>query len=135
MDHAGCFLRDGRVLREEVCERCAYAADIQVFVDAQHFLDDGILQTVPGADILANICRIHACSADWLLGIDKSRTALSVIGNGNAVAQGTGAKAVAIGTANFVEPTTALQVIDFIGTYMDRHGFKTVAELSGALDE
>ena len=52
-------------------------------------------QTVPGADILANICRIHACSADWLLGIDKSRTALSVIGNGNAVAQGTGAKAVA----------------------------------------
>ena len=46
-----------------------------------------------------------------------------------------GAKAVAIGTANFVEPTTALQVIDFIGTYMDRHGFKTVAELSGALDE
>ena len=46
-----------------------------------------------------------------------------------------GAKAVAIGTANFVEPTTALQVIDFIGEYMDRHGFKTVAELSGALDE
>ena len=46
-----------------------------------------------------------------------------------------GAKAVAIGTANFVEPTTALNVIDFIGEYMDRHGFKTVAELSGALDE
>ena len=46
-----------------------------------------------------------------------------------------GAKAVAIGTANFVEPTTALQVIDFIGEYMDRHGFETVAELSGALDE
>ena len=45
-----------------------------------------------------------------------------------------GAKAVAIGTANFVEPTTALQVIDFIGEYMDRHGFGSVAELSGALD-
>ena len=45
-----------------------------------------------------------------------------------------GARAVAIGTANFVEPTTALQVIDFIGKYMDRHGFRTVAELSGALD-
>ena len=45
-----------------------------------------------------------------------------------------GAKAVAIGTANFVEPTTALQVIDFIGEYMDRHGFRTVAELSGALE-
>ena len=46
-----------------------------------------------------------------------------------------GAKAVAIGTANFVEPTTALQVIGFIGEYMDRHGFRSVAELSGALDE
>ena len=46
-----------------------------------------------------------------------------------------GAKAVAIGTANFVEPTTALRAIDFIGEYMDRHGFKTVAELSGALAE
>lgn len=23
----------------------------------------------PGAEILANICRVHACSADWLLGI------------------------------------------------------------------
>ena len=51
--------------------------------------------TVPSVDVLATICRIHACSADWLLGIDKSRPALSVIGNGNAVAQGTGAKAVA----------------------------------------
>ena len=45
-----------------------------------------------------------------------------------------GAKAVAIGTANFVEPTTALKAIDFIGEYMDRHGFRTVAELSGALE-
>ena len=27
--------------------------------------------TVPGADILANICRIHAVSADWLLGLEQ----------------------------------------------------------------
>jgi len=26
-------------------------------------------KSVPGADILANICRAHACSADWLLGL------------------------------------------------------------------
>lgn len=26
--------------------------------------------TVPGADILANICKVHAVSADWLLGLD-----------------------------------------------------------------
>lgn len=25
---------------------------------------------VPGADVLANICRAHACSADWLLGLN-----------------------------------------------------------------
>ena len=25
---------------------------------------------VPGADVLANICRAHDCSADWLLGLN-----------------------------------------------------------------
>ena len=45
-----------------------------------------------------------------------------------------GAKAVAVGTANFVEPTVALEIIDFIADYMERHGFKTVDELSGALE-
>lgn len=44
-----------------------------------------------------------------------------------------GAKAVAVGTANFVEPAISLEIVDFIGEYMDRHGFKTVDELSGAL--
>ena len=28
---------------------------------------------VPGADILANICRNHAVSADWLLGLSDER--------------------------------------------------------------
>ena len=45
-----------------------------------------------------------------------------------------GAKAVAVGTANFVEPTVSLEIIDFIAEYMDRHGFKTIDELSGALE-
>ena len=45
-----------------------------------------------------------------------------------------GAKAVAVGTANFVEPTISLEIIDFIAAYMERHGFRTVDELSGALD-
>ena len=27
----------------------------------------------PGADILANICRVHAVSADWLLGLTDER--------------------------------------------------------------
>ena len=45
-----------------------------------------------------------------------------------------GAKAVAVGTANFVEPTVSLEIIDFIADYMERHGFKTVDELSGAME-
>ena len=27
----------------------------------------------PGADILANICRVHSVSADWLLGLNDER--------------------------------------------------------------
>ena len=45
-----------------------------------------------------------------------------------------GAKAIAVGTANFVEPAISLEIIDFINDYMDRHGFKSVDELSGALE-
>jgi len=26
---------------------------------------------LPGADIISRICRIHACSADWLLGLPE----------------------------------------------------------------
>lgn len=28
----------------------------------------------PGADILQQICRIHACSADWLLGLNNPKS-------------------------------------------------------------
>ena len=45
-----------------------------------------------------------------------------------------GAKAVAVGTANFVEPAVSLEIIDFINDYMDRHHFKSIDELSGALE-
>ncbi|MBE6389058.1 MAG: dihydroorotate dehydrogenase [Lentisphaerae bacterium] len=44
-----------------------------------------------------------------------------------------GATAVAVGTANFVDPFAPLQVIDFINEYCDRHGIKSVAELTGSL--
>ena len=30
-------------------------------------------EVAPGADILANICRTHAVSADWLLGLSDDR--------------------------------------------------------------
>lgn len=48
--------------------------------------------SLPGADILARICRVHACSADWLLGLRASATPReppAVIASGkNAVAVG-----------------------------------------------
>lgn len=30
-------------------------------------------EVVPGADVLANICKVHAVSADWLLGLSDGR--------------------------------------------------------------
>jgi dihydroorotate dehydrogenase (NAD+) catalytic subunit len=46
-----------------------------------------------------------------------------------------GATAVAIGTANFTEPQTALQVIAGIAAYLARHGISDVKELTGSLSE
>ena len=40
-----------------------------------------------------------------------------------------GASAVAVGTANFAEPETSLQVVEGIRTYLSRHKFETVQEL------
>ena len=40
------------------------------------------------------------------------------------------ATAVAVGTANFVDPTTALRVIDGIRDYMVRHGLARVADIA-----
>lgn len=30
-------------------------------------------EVAPGAEIIANICRVHACSADWLLGVSDNK--------------------------------------------------------------
>jgi dihydroorotate dehydrogenase (NAD+) catalytic subunit len=44
-----------------------------------------------------------------------------------------GATAVAVGTANFYEPQTALNVIAGIREFMERHGISEVRELTGSL--
>jgi len=44
-----------------------------------------------------------------------------------------GATAVAVGTANFYEPQTALHVIDGIRQFMQRHGIKGVREIVGTV--
>lgn len=45
-----------------------------------------------------------------------------------------GASAVEIGTANFIDPTVTIKVIDGINDYLDRHGFQSVKEIVGALE-
>lgn len=49
-------------------------------------------QSAPGAEMLATICRVHSCSADWLLGLDKRGTSVNA-GAGAAVAIGANARA------------------------------------------
>jgi dihydroorotate dehydrogenase (NAD+) catalytic subunit len=44
-----------------------------------------------------------------------------------------GASAVAVGTANFTDPSTPLRVIDGIERYLRRHGMAGVGELVGSL--
>lgn len=45
-----------------------------------------------------------------------------------------GASAIQIGTANFIDPSVSEKVIDGIEEYLDRHGFKDVSEIVGALE-
>lgn len=44
-----------------------------------------------------------------------------------------GATAVAVGTANFINPLVALEITKGIEAYMDRHGVASVSELVGAV--
>lgn len=44
-----------------------------------------------------------------------------------------GSTAIQIGTYNFIDPTVTIKVIDGINAYCDRHGFKSVSELTGAM--
>ena len=54
--------------------------------------------SLPGAEILEKICRVHSCSADWLLGLTDRASS-------SAVASGAGAIAVA-GSGNNVSVKT-----------------------------
>ncbi|MGP1477182.1 MAG: dihydroorotate dehydrogenase [Phocaeicola sp.] len=45
-----------------------------------------------------------------------------------------GATAVEIGTANFIDPTITVKVIDYIDNYLKRHNFRSVTEIIGALE-
>ena len=45
-----------------------------------------------------------------------------------------GAAAVQVGTATFVQPRAALQIVDGIAAYLLRHGIASVAQLIGSLE-
>lgn len=52
-------------------------------------------ESTPGADILEKICRVHAVSSDWLLGLKDNGTTVTAAA-GAAVAIGSNARATAI---------------------------------------
>lgn len=45
-----------------------------------------------------------------------------------------GATAVEVGTANFVNPAATQDIINGLDSYLDRHGFKSVNDIVGALE-
>lgn len=51
--------------------------------------------SLPGAEIIEKICRAHAVSADWLLGLKDNGTTVTAAA-GSAVAIGSNARATAI---------------------------------------
>ena len=44
-----------------------------------------------------------------------------------------GASAIAVGTANFVDPLASIKVLDGINDYLDRHNIASVSEIVGAI--
>jgi dihydroorotate dehydrogenase (NAD+) catalytic subunit len=46
----------------------------------------------------------------------------------------TGATAIQVGTANFVNPSSTIEIIDGIGNYLRRHGIGKITELIGSLN-
>jgi dihydroorotate dehydrogenase (NAD+) catalytic subunit len=46
-----------------------------------------------------------------------------------------GASAIQIGTANFIDPTVTIKIIDGIDDYLNRHGYKSITEIIGSLEK
>ena len=44
-----------------------------------------------------------------------------------------GATAVQVGTANFVDPTATIKIIDYIEDYLNRHGYSSIREIIGGM--
>lgn len=44
-----------------------------------------------------------------------------------------GATAVQVGTANFVDPTATIKIIDYIEDYLNRHNYSSIREIIGGM--
>lgn len=44
-----------------------------------------------------------------------------------------GATAVEVGTANFIDPSVTVKIVDEINAYLDRHGFSDVSDIRGII--
>ena len=44
-----------------------------------------------------------------------------------------GATAVHLGTANFIDPSVTMKVIDYIEVFLKRHGMSSAKEIIGAM--
>lgn len=47
----------------------------------------------------------------------------------------TGATAIEIGTANFIDPTVTIKVIEGMNEWLDRHGIKDIKDIIGAINQ
>ena len=45
-----------------------------------------------------------------------------------------GASAIQVGTANFIDPTISVKIVEGIDKYLDTNGFSTVEEIIGAME-
>lgn len=46
-----------------------------------------------------------------------------------------GATAIEVGTANFIDPSVTMKVVEGIEAYLERHGFQSISDIIGALEE
>jgi dihydroorotate dehydrogenase (NAD+) catalytic subunit len=44
-----------------------------------------------------------------------------------------GATAIEVGTANFIDPTVTVKIVDYMNEYCERHGIKDINEIIGQI--